>query len=201
MNRDHYGCSRTRNTGTCSNTLTIRRDVIEARVLEGLKRQLMQPAAVRDFVAHFNAELNRLWNERNGRRIDQEAELKRVQRDLDKVVDAIVDGLRTQEIRDRLAALESRKADLKAALAVPAEPMPALHPGIAEVYARKVGNLAAALDVPEERAEASQAMRALIDTIRLVPDNGTLRVELHGELGALLRLCGSGSRNASRPRG
>ncbi|MEQ9145434.1 MAG: hypothetical protein RLO08_13865, partial [Parvibaculaceae bacterium] len=46
-----------------------------------------------------------------------------------------------------------------------------------------------------------QAMRALIDTIRLVPDNGTLRVELHGELGALLRLCGSGSRNASRPRG
>lgn len=141
ISQTHYGCSRARNTGTCTNTLTIRRDAVERRVVEGLQRHLMRPAEVRVFVEAYNAELNRLWASRGATRSEQEKELRRVQKDLDAAVDAVLAGLRSAEIQERLTMLETRKADLKAALATPAEPMPALHPGISEVYARKVGDL------------------------------------------------------------
>ena len=46
-----------------------------------------------------------------------------------------------------------------------------------------------ALQAPELRAEAAKALRALIEEIRLAPDaEGTLRVELNGELAAILAL-------------
>ena len=205
ISQTHYGCSRARNQGTCSNTLTIRRDILEERVLEGLRHNLMQPDAVKLFVEEFNAELNRLWATRTAGRSAQERDLARVQKDLDRAVDAVLAGLRSTEIQDRLTALEARKADLQASLATPAEPMPALHPGIADVYARKVADLSASLNDPAFRQEASRALRALIEEVRLLPDNGALAVELYGELGSLLSLCGSGSgsgvRTQERPRG
>ncbi|MEQ9145455.1 MAG: recombinase family protein [Parvibaculaceae bacterium] len=199
ISRDHYGCSRARNKGTCTNRLTIRRDAVEQRVVEGLQRQLMQPAEVKFFVERFNAEANREWAARATRRQGLEKELRQVQKQLDVAVDAILEGLRTPEIRERLSTLEQRKAELRSVLAVPEEPMPALHPGIAQVYERKVATLAEALQVPAEQPEASAALRELIDTIRLVPDTGALRIELHGELGALLRLCDDGK--SKHPRG
>src|SRR5262245_19325442 len=46
----HYGCSTARNKGTCSNRLVIRRDVLEASVLDGLKQHLMEPELVKEFI-------------------------------------------------------------------------------------------------------------------------------------------------------
>ena len=56
----HFGCSTARNKGTCTNLLTIRRDVLEATVLDGLRHRLMDPELFRVFVAEFTAEWNRL---------------------------------------------------------------------------------------------------------------------------------------------
>jgi hypothetical protein len=47
----HYGCSNAYNRGTCTNRLTMRREVIEAVVLSGLKTHLMQPDLVKEFIA------------------------------------------------------------------------------------------------------------------------------------------------------
>ena len=189
ISRDHYGCSRARNQGTCSNRLTIRRDAVEQRVIEGLQRDLMQPEEVKFFVERFNSETNREWSAMASKRQELETEFRRVQKQLDLAVDAVLEGLRSAEIQKRLAVLEQKKAELEAALSAPAEPPPALHPGIAEVYARKVAALADALQDPAEQAVASGALRELIETIRLVPDAGKLRIELYGQLGALLGLC------------
>ena len=57
---EHYGCSTMRNRGTCSNGLIIRRDVVEASVLSGLKTHLMHPDLVKEFIAEYHRELNRL---------------------------------------------------------------------------------------------------------------------------------------------
>jgi site-specific DNA recombinase len=62
----HYGCSTARNKGTCSNRLAIRRDVLEASVLDGLKVHLMAPTMVKEFIAEYHAELNRLMAGRDG---------------------------------------------------------------------------------------------------------------------------------------
>jgi hypothetical protein len=45
-------------------------------------------------------------------------------------------------------------------------------------------NLAQALNDEHMRLEAAECIRELIEEIRLVPDNGKLRVELYGELAA-----------------
>ena len=64
-----------------------------------------------------------------------------------------------------------------------------MHTGIATVYARKVAALADALNDQAERMVASGALRELIDTVRLVPEDARLRIELFGQLGALMELC------------
>jgi hypothetical protein len=62
----HYGCSNARNRGTCDNLLTIRRDVLEASVLSGLRTHLMTPELAKEFAAEYHRELNRLNAAREG---------------------------------------------------------------------------------------------------------------------------------------
>jgi hypothetical protein len=64
ISRSHYGCSTARNKGTCDNLLTVRRDELEAKVLDGLKDQLMHPELVTTFIEEFHKELNRQRAER-----------------------------------------------------------------------------------------------------------------------------------------
>src|SRR3954454_6918295 len=59
------GGTNARNRGTCKNLLTVRRDVLEASVLSGLKTHLMTPELAREFAAQYHRELNRL----NGARV------------------------------------------------------------------------------------------------------------------------------------
>jgi DNA invertase Pin-like site-specific DNA recombinase len=57
---DRYGCATRRSKGTCSNTLAIGRNEIEARVLEGLRERMMAPKLVPAFIDEFKAEFHRL---------------------------------------------------------------------------------------------------------------------------------------------
>ncbi len=84
--------------------------------------------------------------------------------------------------------LEARRLELLARLEAAPPSMPRLHPNLAELYRKKVTNLAEALNDEHTRLEAAECIRELIDEIRLVPENGKLRVELYGELAALLNL-------------
>ena len=55
-----FGCSTARNKGTCDNRLNIRRDVLEATILDGLKNRLMDPDLFKEFADEFYREVNRL---------------------------------------------------------------------------------------------------------------------------------------------
>ena len=57
---------------------------------------------------------------------------------------------------------------------------------MAELYRQKVTTLAQALEHPETRTEASEALRGLIDAIVLTPNQGELQIELKGNLAAML---------------
>ena len=65
---------------------------------------------------------------------------------------------------------------------------PRLHPNLAALYRRKVADLHRALNAAETRAEAAEALRGLIDEIVLVPEGGSLQLELRGDLAAILAL-------------
>ena len=57
---------------------------------------------------------------------------------------------------------------------------------MAELYRNKVTELARALEHPDGRSEAAESIRGLIDAIVLTPDKGKLRIELTGNLAAML---------------
>ena len=100
----------------------------------------------------------------------------------------IKSGVPGAAVKDEMIALEARRVELRAQLEAAPAPLPRLHPNLAELYRQKVMKLAEALNEENTRLEAAGCLRELIEEIRLVPEGGKLRVELYGELAALLNL-------------
>ena len=73
-------------------------------------------------------------------------------------------------------------------------PVPLLHPNLAALYREKVATLASARQNADSRSEAAEALRGLLDAIVLVPTGNQLRIELKGNLAAML----SAAQNAKR---
>ena len=188
ISQAHYGCSTARNKGTCDNLLTVRRDELEAKILDGLRDHLMHPDLVKTFVDEFRREVNRQAAEQNIRRNQIERDLERTERDVRRLIEAIKAGVPGAAVKDEMTSLEARRIDLLSQRTEAPPPMPRLHPNIAEVYRQKIDNLAESLNEERTCAEAAECIRELIEEIRLVPDNGTLRIELYGELAALINL-------------
>jgi site-specific DNA recombinase len=184
----HYGCSNARNRGTCGNLLTIRRDVLEASVLSGLRTHLMTPELAKEFAAEYHRELNRLNAVREGDYERQKEELDRVEQQIRAVIEAIKDGLRTPGMKDELFALEARKRELAAKVKQTPAPRPRLHPKLADLYRQRVERLHEELNRVELRSEAAHALRGLIDQVRLAPEKGRLEIELVGDLAGILAL-------------
>ena len=59
---------------------------------------------------------------------------------------------------------------------------------MSEAYRKKVDELAALLEGEDDKEEAFEAIRALIDQIVLSPEHGQLQVDLYGEIAAILML-------------
>ena len=85
-----------------------------------------------------------------------------------------------------MISIANRRGELEAQLKAAKEPPPLLHPSMADLYRSKVEELAAALQREDTRLEASEMLRGLIDSIVLIPDEGQLRIELKGNLAAML---------------
>ncbi len=58
---------------------------------------------------------------------------------------------------------------------------------MADLYREKVIQLARGLEFEESRIGAAEALRGLIDAIVLTPEEGTLKIELQGNLAAMLK--------------
>jgi site-specific DNA recombinase len=188
INQTHYGCSTARNKGTCDNLLTLRRDELEAKVLDGLRHQLMQPQMVKTFIAEYHREVNRQAAEQDVRRQCITRDLEKTEREVSRLIDAIKAGVPGAAIKDEMTTLEARRRDFLAQLQGTPTPQPRLHPNLAEVYRQKIAHLGEALNDEGTRTEAVECIRELIEEIRLVPEHGMLSVQLFGELAALLNL-------------
>ena len=103
------------------------------------------------------------------------AELRQVERQIGNIVEAVKAGLFALTMKDELAVLEQRKARLVDLTRDQVEKPSMLNPGLAEVYRRKVEQLTEALNKEELRAEAAEILRSTIQTIRLVPEDGSWR--------------------------
>ena len=148
ISRDLVGCAAARNKGTCDNRLNIRRDRLEQRVLEALKTKLMEPALFRISCDEFTREVNRIRMDESTQINSMRRKLARIERDLEKLVQALLDGLAAVTIKSKMELLEARKAELTRKLTSVEEPPPLLHPRMADVYRRKLSDLHKTINRP-----------------------------------------------------
>ena len=186
ISKDLLGCAASRNKGTCDNRLNIRRDALEASILNGLRKHLMSPELFNEFCAEFTREVNRLRIERGADLAGWKSELEKVDRELDKMVDAILQGFPPAKLKDKAEKLEARKAELTELLDNADEPPPLLHPNMAQMYQDRISKLCENLQSEKDRGAAVDVLRSLVDEISLVPENGELSIVLRGDLGAIL---------------
>jgi site-specific DNA recombinase len=84
--------------------------------------------------------------------------------------------------------LEAREDVHKGLLAQEPENIPDIHPNLSGLYRTKIERLTDALNQPEDRNEAAEAIRALVEkiTLRPGPNRDEIDATLHGELRAIL---------------
>jgi plasmid stabilization system protein ParE len=149
----------------------------------------------------WSAGLNQLRGAKAAERTRKEAELRMIESRLRRIVDAIADGVTALTLRDELLALETRKVALEPELAGWREEPVRLHSEYGRRYHKQVEELAALVQSEEDKQDAFEAIRGLVDRIVLSPERGKLRVDLHGEIAAILRLAQAGKKPRPRPRG
>lgn len=191
ISADLVGCSTARNKGTCDNRKNIRRDYLEERVLNALRHHLMDPTLFKEFCDEFTREMNRMRMEGRASIDVARAEIKRIDRELDKLMKLILasgDDDIPLRLMKQMKELEGRKKELEVFLADAEEPPPLLHPEMATYYRVKVGALYDALqdETEAKRLEAGEVLRSLVKEIILTPENGELQIDVRGDLAGIL---------------
>jgi DNA invertase Pin-like site-specific DNA recombinase len=195
--QDRYACSNHVMNGSCANGRTIARETLEARVLEGLRDRLMAPEIAAEAMRAYAEETNRLNHQRRASGEADRRELDKIARSIKEMLALIEGGSGSRAMVARMRELEAREDELKARLDAAGMDLPDLHPNAAGIYRRKVERLAEALQKPQERDEAAEAVRALIERITLTPGTkrGEMAATLHGELGMILEWTARSQKN------
>jgi site-specific DNA recombinase len=187
--RDRYGCSTRKQKGTCDNRLTITRQEIEPRVLEGLKERLLSPDLVAVFVEAFREETRRQRNAIKAEVASRHRKAAELDRKINAIFRAIEDGLYEPAIKARLAELKDEREKLRSGDRPfdPAAIDVLLHPQLAEGYRQKIERLERLLE-GSDQDEAREIVRSMIDRVVLTPraDGRRLDATLYGALATLL---------------
>jgi hypothetical protein len=149
----------------------------------------MRPELFQEFCAEYTREINRLRMEKTATIRAQEAELAKVTRELDKLIDALIQGVPADRVKQRMGELEARRHDLQQQARQTKSPEPYLHPNMAQTYRRKVADLARSISSETGSAKAAlETIRSLIESVVVTPEGDTMVVELIGELGGILSI-------------
>jgi len=194
ISKNLLGCTNARNKGTCDNWLNIRRDTLEASVLNGLDKHLMEPELFKDFCEEFTREVNKARMAARTSIETAENEMKRIDRELDTLLDLILKGGAADRINAKMVALEQRRKEIATMLETAEEPPALLHPNIAKIYHEQIAALHDQLHNEDTRAKAAERLRSLVSRIELVPDGEELVIVLRGDLAAILTFA-SGKKN------
>lgn len=179
-------CSGRREKGICSNHLTVRRDDLEARVLTALQSRFFEDEGFQVFCEEFQAAVNEARMEASASAKATNRQRTKIDGEIRKLIQALKDGFTGPAMRDEMLALENRKAELEAKSALVSANSPLLHPHMADLWREEVTELRQALEEDRCDPEARQAVRDMVEEIRLTPRNGVLSIDVKGNLAAML---------------
>ena len=170
----------------------MRRDDLETIVLEGLQHRLMEPARTKIFCEEYARAMNRLHAERDAQRDADADTLSRTERDLARLIQALLDGVPASAVREKMAELEARRDGLRGRLTASEDTGLRLHPDMAGYYRAQIVDLRTALSDPGRNRQAAEIVGKLVNWIELSPvvrsGRKTLSVSLYGRLAGILAM-------------
>ena len=190
MTGDTLGCSASREKGSCTNRLLIKREKLEGMVLSALRDHLMDEALCAEFCKAYTARINECRMEHNASLAGYRAEYAKLERERQQIIKSILDGVSGLLLKDRANAVQARREELEKLIENTKEAPVLFHPNMASRYHKEVRNLIASLGDAEAKAEAGQILRSLIEMIVLTPDESgnALTVDLVGDLAGILSI-------------
>lgn len=183
-----YSCNHHRR-GLCTNKARVQRPQLEARVLNILAGQMMDPALAALFAEEFALEWNRLAAEVDREKGRLRRELSDVEKRLGHVVEAIASGLRSPSVQAKLAELEAEKTRLEGQLAEAPPSTVRLMPNLGQAYRETLARLVETLAGPQG-GEALNAARGLIERVVIHPAPGRTPpgITVEGQFAAMLMM-------------
>jgi site-specific DNA recombinase len=195
FSKDRLACAGARERGTCANTATIRRDDVERRVLKAMEERLWNQELFEEFCQEFTRERNRLHGEATAAASAAVREQGAIDRRLTELVEWICTGEwkaqseMATRVRHEMAGLEQKKIDLAATIAAAERAQrtrPLLHPEMGKLYRDWVIEARDGLNDADRRADATAALRGMVEEIVFTPEGDTLAIVLKGDLAAML---------------
>jgi site-specific DNA recombinase len=187
-----YGCSTNINRGpsACANKLRVSRKVLEARLLEAIRDDLLSNEALDLFMQETSTMLKQAQADKPPDPQGTERKLARAERDVENLLAAIKAGVITPSTKAELERAEAECAHLTASLNKTedmAKKLATVLPEAAERYRSLVGQLGASLS--RDVASARQALQTLLGTVTLRPrPEGYLEAELQHSYEGLVAL-------------
>lgn len=203
--RDIYKCSGHTNGGPtlCNNDALLRRQIVEAAVMAGIKRELGSPALIDEICRAVRARARASTSKTE----DQSARIAQLRAEIENLADAIAGGVlrASPVIAARLSAAESELERLLATQVPAATPAADLTRLLADLPARagraveRLEETMAAGDVARAREEIKQhvgtvTVEADAREIRLYSEQGHMAATLLRAVGSTASLYGSGGR-------
>lgn len=119
--RDDLRCFNNTARGTCTNSRTIKRQEVEARVLRALRERFFERGAFEEFCAAFTDEMNRLRREHRTKLAAGPREIATIDRRSKEILELLLQGFHDEAWKDELRKLDARRTELKATLAAEKE--------------------------------------------------------------------------------
>lgn len=192
-----YGCSTNINRGdaACSNRLRIPRKLLEGRLLEIIRKDLLSEESIEVFVRETALALKEQQRTDRPEAEAQKQRLEAAERQIANIMAAIQQGIITPSTKEALQRAEAEHAEVKTEIqenAHAAEVLTAFLPRATERYKALVVGLGQALYT--DVTQARQYLKGLMGQIRLLPNsNEYLEAELRYNSENLLKLALGGA--------
>jgi hypothetical protein len=185
----------------------VHRRKIEAAALDGLREVLKQPDYLAIYVKAYNEERSRLARGAVRDRSKLERRAGEIKRDIERLIDSIVQGVPADTIAPRIQALEAERLSVSQQLAAADndQKVITIHPAAIKNYLADVELMRAALEDEKaaERPELIEPLRRLIHSVVVHAEPGVkgFEVEIKGRLHELInRPLVGGGRMVARDR-
>lgn len=188
VNTKRYGCYGYKTKGICDNNKTLLIADVEKRVLESLKKNMLQPHLIKIFISEFHAELTRLQDRENSNKLKKQRYLQEIEKRLTGYYKAIEDGFYNPTIKESITKLENEKGKITFEINKKdnSKVINIHHKNASKLYQDKIDALYDSLHKEDEKVQAFEIIRSMIKKITATPKSDGYDLDISGLLAAAL---------------